>query len=95
MRPIWHWTEKRVEAHVLVALLGYSQWVCLKKKAERSAPSLTPWPILDQLGRIELVEVWFPRAGPSRVAGPAAHSLSSYRVPARGTEAARFTLTTF
>jgi hypothetical protein len=31
----------------------------LKKKAERSAPSLTPWQILDQLGRIALVEVWF------------------------------------
>ena len=59
VRPIWHWTEKRVEAHVLVAFLGYCLWVCLKKKAQRSAPSLTPWQILDQLGRIALVEVWF------------------------------------
>lgn len=58
--PIWHWTEKRVEAHVLVAFLGCSAWgVCLKKKAERRAPSLTPWQILDQLGRSALVEVWF------------------------------------
>jgi transposase len=59
VRPLWHWTEQRVEAHVLVAFLGYCLWVCLKKKAERSAPSLTPWQILDQLGRIALVEVWF------------------------------------
>ena len=59
VRPIWHWTEKRVEAHVLVAFLGYCLWVCLKKKAQRAAPSLTPWQILDQLGRIALVEVWF------------------------------------
>lgn len=59
VRPIWHWTEKRVEAHVLVAFLGYCLWVCLKQKAERRAPSLTPWQILDQLGRIALVEVWF------------------------------------
>jgi hypothetical protein len=59
VRPIWHWTEKRVKAHVLVAFLGYCLWVCLKKKAQRSAPSLTPWQILDQLGRIALVEVWF------------------------------------
>ena len=59
VRPIWHWTEKRVEAHVLVAFLGYCLWVCLKKQAQRSAPSLTPWQILDQLGRIALVEVWF------------------------------------
>jgi hypothetical protein len=59
MAPIWHWTERRIEAHVLVAFLGYCLWVCLKKKAERSAPSLTPWQILDQLGRIALVEMWF------------------------------------
>ncbi len=59
VRPIWHWTERRVEAHVLVAFLGYCLWVCLKKQAERSASSLTPWQILDQLGRIALVEVWF------------------------------------
>lgn len=43
--------------HVLVAFLGYCLWVCLKKKAARSAPSLTLWQILDQLGRIALVEV--------------------------------------
>jgi transposase len=59
VRPIWHWTEPRVEAHVLVAFWGYCLWVCLKKKAQRSAPSLTPWQILDQLGRIALVEVGF------------------------------------
>jgi transposase len=59
VRPIWHWLAGRVEAHVLVAFLGYCLWVCLKKKAERVAPSLTPWQILDQLGRIALVEVWF------------------------------------
>ncbi len=59
VRPIWHWTAKRVEAHILVAFLGYCLWVCLKKKAERTAPSLTPWQILDQLGRIQLVEVCF------------------------------------
>ena len=59
VRPIWHWTAHRVEAHVLVAFLGYCLWVDLKKKAERAAPRLTPWQILDQLGRILLVEVWF------------------------------------
>lgn len=59
IRPIWHWLEHRVEAHVLIAFLGYCLWVCLKKKAERIAPSLSPWQIVDQLGRIVLVEVWF------------------------------------
>jgi len=59
VRPIWHWLERRVEAHVLVAFLGYCLWVCLRKKAQRIAPSLTPWQILQQLGQIALVEVWF------------------------------------
>ena len=42
IRPIWHFTPKRVEAHVMVAFLGYCLWVCLKHKLRASAPSLTP-----------------------------------------------------
>jgi prepilin-type processing-associated H-X9-DG protein len=56
--PIWHWTEKRVEAHVLVAFLGYCLWICLKKKAEHSAPSLTPWQILDQFMNLLEEHLW-------------------------------------
>jgi hypothetical protein len=41
LRPIWHFTPKRVEAHVMVAFLGYCLWVCLKHKLRASAPSLT------------------------------------------------------
>jgi transposase len=59
VRPIWHWTEGRVQAHLMVAFLGYCLWVYLKKCCERIGPSLTPWALLDQLGRIVLVEVWF------------------------------------
>ena len=59
VRPIWHWTEARVQAHLMVAFLGYCLWVYVKKCAQRVAPSLTPWALLDQLGRIVLVEVWF------------------------------------
>jgi transposase len=59
IRPIWHWVTPRVEAHVLVAFLGYALWVALKQKLKASAPSLTPAQVLDQLGRIQLIEVWF------------------------------------
>lgn len=62
IRPIRHRLPERVEAHVLVAFLGYCLRVCLKKKAARVAPSLTPWSVLDQLGRIVLVDVWFELA---------------------------------
>lgn len=30
VRPIWHHKEKRVQAHILVAFLGYALWVTLK-----------------------------------------------------------------
>jgi transposase len=64
IRPIWHWVGPRVEAHVMVAFLGYCLWVCLKQKLKTVAPSLTPWQLLDQFGRIVQVEVWFKlRAG--------------------------------
>ena len=43
----------------MVAFLGYCLWVYLKKCCQHAAPSLTPWALLDQLGRIVLVEVWF------------------------------------
>lgn len=64
IRPIWHWVGPRVEAHVMVAFLGYCLWVCLKQKLKAVAPSLTPWQMLDQFGRLVQVEVWFKlRAG--------------------------------
>lgn len=59
IRPIWHWVTPRVEAHVMVAFLGYALWVALRQKLRASAPSLTPAQLLDQLGRIQLIDVWF------------------------------------
>jgi transposase len=59
IRPIWHWVGPRVEAHVMVAFLGYCLWVCLKQKLKAAAPGLSPWQVLDQFRRIVQVEVWF------------------------------------
>ncbi len=59
IRPIWHWVQKRVQAHVMVAFLGYALWVTLKNKLHLFAQSLTPRQVLEQFRRIQLVEVWF------------------------------------
>jgi len=59
LRPIWHYTAERIEAHILVAFLGYCLWVALKHKLRASAPGLTPAQCLDQFGQILMVEVWF------------------------------------
>jgi transposase len=59
IRPIWHWVGPRVEAHVMVAFLGYCLWVCLKQKLKAAGPGLSPWQLLDQFKRMVQVEVWF------------------------------------
>jgi len=59
IRPIWHWVGPRVEAHVMVAFLGYCLWLCLKQQLKAAAPALSPWQLLDQFKRILQVEVWF------------------------------------
>jgi transposase len=59
IRPIWHRIQRRVEAHILVAFLGYCLWVCLKQKLKAVAQSITPARALESLRSILMVEVWF------------------------------------
>jgi transposase len=59
IRPIWHHTEKRVEAHIMIAFLGYCLWVLLKQKLKKIAGSLTPARTLESLHDIMMVDVWF------------------------------------
>jgi hypothetical protein len=60
LRPIHHQLEHRVEAHILVAFLGYCLQVTLRRKLEQHAPGLTPRQALASLGAIKLVDVHFP-----------------------------------
>ena len=62
VRPIWHQIGHRVEAHIMVAFLGYAMHVCLKKLAAKRAPSLTSWQVLQHLRKIVLVDVEFDTA---------------------------------
>jgi hypothetical protein len=48
-----------VQAHILVAFLGYCLWVCLKQKLKVVAKSITPARALESLRSILMVEVWF------------------------------------
>lgn len=59
LRPIYHRTPDRVEAHVMIAFLGYSLWVCLKHRIKAKAAGLTPRQILEELRSMTLVEVTF------------------------------------
>jgi transposase len=60
LRPIHHQIEKRVEAHILVAFLGYCLNVTLRMKLSPAAPGLTPRAVLQSLSAIQMMEVHLP-----------------------------------
>lgn len=60
LRPIHHQLEHRVEAHILVAFLGYCLLVTLKNRLRALAPGLTPKAVLESLGAIQMLDVCFP-----------------------------------
>jgi hypothetical protein len=60
LRPIFHQLEQRVEAHILVAFLGYCLSATLRAKLQRSAPGLTTREALASLAAIQMVDVEIP-----------------------------------
>ncbi len=60
LRPVFHWLEQRIEAHILVAFLAYCLHVALKSMLAAKAPGLTPRSALEKLGAIQMLDVHFP-----------------------------------
>jgi transposase len=60
IRPVYHQLEHRVEAHILVAFLGYCLTVTLKNLLRPHAPGLTARAVLETLGTIQMVDVGVP-----------------------------------
>ena len=60
VRPVHHQLEHRVEAHILVAFLGYCLMTTLKLQLSAHAPGLTPRSALEKLSAIQMVDVWLP-----------------------------------
>jgi len=60
VRPIHHQIEPRVEAHILVAFLGYALLASLRMKLQHAAPGLTPRAVLEKLSAIRMVDVCIP-----------------------------------
>jgi transposase len=60
IRPIWHYVQPRVEAHIFVAFLGYCLLTTLRKHLEPLAPGLSPKAVLEQLASIQMIEVCLP-----------------------------------
>lgn len=57
IRPIWHQKQDRVQAHILVAFLGYALWVTLKHLLKAARMDLSPAHVLQQMAQIQSVDI--------------------------------------
>ena len=53
IRPLWHQKASRVQAHILVAFLGYALWIALKHTLKRAGTPLSPHHTLHRLRGIQ------------------------------------------
>ncbi len=60
IRPIYHQTEKRIEAHIFLSFIAYCLHVTLKNLAKRHAPGLTPREIIEKFASMQMVDVHLP-----------------------------------
>ncbi len=65
LRPIWHQTEDRVLAHILVCFVAYVLWKTLAGWCRQAGLGDEPRRVLSELSEIRLVDVVLPtRGGP-------------------------------
>ena len=60
IRPVYHQTDERIEAHIFVAFLAYCLQVTLKQRLRALAPGLTPRAVLEKFAAIQMLDVHFP-----------------------------------
>lgn len=60
IRPIFHKTEERIEAHIFVAFLAYCLQVTLKAKLRALAGGTTPCEVLAKFKAMQMVDVHLP-----------------------------------
>jgi transposase len=60
VRPIFHKTEERIEAHIFVAFLAYCLQVTLKAKLRTLAGGTTPREVIAKFKTLQMVDVHLP-----------------------------------
>lgn len=60
LRPIYHQTEGRVEAHIFVAFLAYCLQVTLAQRLKAHASGLTPRSVIEQTKAMQMLDVRVP-----------------------------------
>jgi len=62
LRPIWHQSAPRVQAHILVCFLAYVLWKTLEQWQQRAGLGHSPRTILEELRGIQSTDVVLPTA---------------------------------
>ena len=60
IRPIFHQSEQRIEAHILVAFLAYCLHVTLTERLRSLAPGLTARSVLEKFAAMQMIDVQVP-----------------------------------
>jgi hypothetical protein len=60
VRPIYHQTVSRIEAHIFVAFLAYALHATLRRRLRDLAPGLTSRAVLDAFRTVQMVDVHLP-----------------------------------
>jgi hypothetical protein len=60
IRPIFHQTQARIEAHVFIAFLAYCLQVTLGRRLKSFAPGLTARAVLEKFAAVQMVDVHVP-----------------------------------
>jgi len=60
IRPIFHQSEKRIEAHILVSFLAYCLHITLTQRLRALAPGLTARSALEKFASMQMIDVHVP-----------------------------------
>jgi transposase len=60
IRPIYHQSDERIEAHIFIAFVAYCLQVTLKQRTRALAPGLTPRAVLEKFAALQMVDVHLP-----------------------------------
>jgi transposase len=60
IRPIFHQSEKRIEAHILISFLAYCLHITLTERLRALAPGLTARSALEKFASMQMIDVHVP-----------------------------------
>ncbi len=60
LRPIYHQSESRIQAHIFISFLAYCLQVTLKARLRRCEGGLTPRAVLEKFASMQMLDVHLP-----------------------------------